>query len=371
MVRLNTRKGAVVVVILWLLVFTSAGLGVQAASFPINVSNSAQDSRAPAVAVTREGTIHVVWEEEGGLYHRWFDGNAWSTPQRISVGGAHPVLWVDRVRDGIVYLVWDEPFGTGRDVFIRRWTGNAWSLPRNISQSAGYAGQPDIAQYADGTLVVVWSDTSPGRPTLYRAISNDGIVWTAVTPLSQMVGMNPQVEIVDGQEHLIWLYRASFRSPRQLLWSYWNGDQWEAPEVISTPDRSVDGAAALSVGKGLWVAWNEVGDISARIWRKSTGWSDPQVVSVTGSGRPGLGQLGRQTWLIWPENGTLQRSIWLDGWTPAERYWTGGADVSGLVMANTLQYLAVAWSQQGDEAWDIWVNVEEIFWQRIPYVQVR
>ena len=361
----------------WLMLVLVVGLlasfvvaPVYHAQGPVNVSQSEQDSRAAAVAITPAGTVHVVWEEPDGLYHRWMRGSTWSAPQRISLDGAHPVLLVDQTQSDVVYLAWDEPFGETRDVFVRRWEGNGWSLPRNISQSDGYSTQPSLAQYPDGRFVLVWTDTTPGSPTLYRAESTDGVVWTNIAPIVDFVGTNPQVQVVDGTEHLVWMYRAGFRQPRRLLWSYRNGDTWSLPEVLSVPTRSVEGASTMVLGSDLWLTWSELGDVKVRVWQLNQGWGDTFTLALGATGTPVWAPFNSAVHLLWPDETVIARAWWRNGqWSAPQTWWAPDRPVDDIAVASTGQRAVIVWSQRGDTAWDVLLDVWTATRLWVPFLQ--
>ncbi len=363
--------GGVSVLLLMGMVLGVIAIPAGADGAPVNVSRSAADSRAAAVAVTPAGTVHVVWEEPDGLYHARLANGTWSNPVRISVDGRHPALWVDRRQPDVVYLAWDEPFGNARDVFVRRWQNGAWSLPRNVSQTDGYAAQPAFAQRPDGTLILVWSDTTPGTATLYRAVSTDGDVWTSVTPLNALVGTSPRVVLAGGNEHLIWLYRPSFREPRRLMWSRNDGSGWTLPEILSTPTRSVEGFAVHVQPDGtLWVAWNEVGDLKTRAWQLGQGWNGTATVTLGASGAPAFAAPGSFLFLFWSDGQALHRALWEGTWRAPQAWWTPERPVTDVTAAAWGAEAVVAWSQQGT-AWDVWVGALRASGLWTPYVLVR
>ncbi len=347
-----------------------AGIPVSQAQGAVNVSQSAVDSRAAVVAVTPAGTVHVVWEEPEGLYHRWMRNNVWSSVQQISLEGARPTLLVDRTQDDVVYLAWDEPFGEARDVFVRRWDGQQWSLPRNVSQSDGYSTQPSLAQYADGTLVLVWTDTTPGTPTLFRATSDDGLVWKNVSPVLDFAGTNPQVQVVNGVEHLIWTYRAGFRQPRRLLWSYQDGNTWRLPEVLSAPTRSVEGATTLVVGDTLWLAWSEVGDVKVKAWRAAMGWSDTVTLALAATGIPTWVPFNDALHLLWPDDTAIMRARWRQGlWSDVMSWQDVGQPVDDVAAASRDGKAYIVWSQQADTSWDVWLTSWTATRSWVPFVR--
>ncbi len=340
------------------------------AQSPVNVSASQANSRSAAVAITAQGTIHVVWEESTGLYHRWRQGDTWSAIQQISIGGEHPVLLVDRTQPEVVYLAWDEPFGNTRQVFVRRWRNGSWELPRNVSQTDGYSAQPSLAQYPDGTLVLVWSDTTPGTPTLYRTTSTDGQTWPTATPLQGLAGTNPRVVIAGSTEFLFWLYRPSFREARRLLWSRYTNNQWSLPEVLSNPTRAVEAFdARAGAGDTIWVAWNELGDVVVRRWMTNA-WADRETLALEAQGRVSVVLPAESApAVLWTTNSTIYRSLWQKTWAAPQSWWKATTTTADVATATDGQRVVVAWSQEGQTAWDVWLGEWGSHRTWIPWVR--
>ncbi len=344
--KIRFRSVVMVLIVLGILM-GSADYFVGRADGPVAVSNPATEDRSPTVAVTSGHVIHLAWESPDGVYYRRFEGGVWTAPEQVSVGGEHPRFFVDQTRSDTLYLIWDEPFGDGQDVFIRRWQNGHWGLPRNVSQTDGYSTQPVLAQHADGTLVMVWTDTTPGQPTLYRATSTDGDVWLNVAPLANMVGSEPHLVIVNGIEHLFWMYRASFREPRQLLWSTFDGKSWSLPQVLSGPFSVVSADAAANPASGhLWLLWNESGDIHVNTWN-GTAWGQGETLSNNGVdsvavARPTVGPLA----LLWVESGKIRRALRQANKWNIQDWWQTSRPITDLSVTTAGDRVYVGWVQQ-------------------------
>lgn len=351
------RRGRKATALLTLTVLTLAFLVPAQAGGPANLSSSTAASRSPAVAVTLDGTLHVVWEEGEGLYHAWVRGNTLSGPQRISIEGEHPALLADRFLPDTVYLAWDEPFGDTQEIFAMRWQGGQWGLPRNVSQTEGYSAQPALAQHADGTLVLVWSDTTAGVLSLYRATSADGEFWPEAAPIPGATGTQPRVATVGDREHLIWLNRPSLLEPTRLLWSRQSGTGWTLPEVLSDPTRPVQGLALAGDAAGrAWVAWNEAGDVVLRAW-DGTAWGRAQTLALDAEGQVAVARSvsrGPVT-VFWTGSEGLYRATGPDARSGLVPWWAPGVPVADVSAAALGDRVGVGWSQQ-QRAWDVWVS---------------
>jgi len=72
----------------------------------------------PALAVDRRGTVHVVWEQQGGIYYRRGGRGAWTAAERIAAAGTDPTigLWARGV-----FVLWMEEESVSLRAFDGRW----------------------------------------------------------------------------------------------------------------------------------------------------------------------------------------------------------------------------------------------------------
>jgi hypothetical protein len=134
-------------------------------SAPVNVSNSDGDSAPFAAAPAPDGSLHVVWREATAngarlLLATKFPGGTWSLPEDVSgpVGGSGAFV-IGVGRDGSLDLLWEESTAGNQDVFFAsRPPGGAWSSAINISASPVESDLGGLAIGADGSLHVVWRD---------------------------------------------------------------------------------------------------------------------------------------------------------------------------------------------------------------------
>lgn len=106
---------------------------------------------------------------------------------RLPVGpdAREPSLHV--ARDGRLLMTWMETPGTGFAVRMATFEGGTWSLPRTVTASTdlfvNWADFPSISEFADGTIIVHWLQTSDNLAYSYdvnMALSgDDGETWSA------------------------------------------------------------------------------------------------------------------------------------------------------------------------------------------------
>lgn len=185
-------------------------------SSPVNISNTTGPSVNAALFVEDNGTVHIVWSENGihiyyaqrntsgtwsrsvnigsglepqiavgadGVVHVVVDGSTytqrqadgtWSAPYRFADGSTSVIqtsaydprttstmMVLDNNR--VLHYVW----AASDDIFYSRRSENGgWLKPLNLSSSVATSYQPQIAVTADGAAFVVWQDSQDYMPEL-------------------------------------------------------------------------------------------------------------------------------------------------------------------------------------------------------------
>lgn len=157
-------------------------------------------SDSARIAVTDDETVHVVWEEDLHVYHRFARRGVWSAPTVLFYGGSQPAIATDGSQVAVALVRDASRFNADdrTEVYVRSWDPDTstWSdlgPPVDLSEDGN---QPDLAfNPRDGSLWVAWSDFTydSGRPYLARVVS--GAVVSAGRCGNFEVSMAPSIEI--------------------------------------------------------------------------------------------------------------------------------------------------------------------------------
>lgn len=259
-----------------------------------NLSESEPPSSGAVIAVV-SNTIHIVWVEMvygwPEIYRTYKVGDAgWSTPARLEAG-TQPALSVGP--DGTVDLVWlDEstPGGSFSTSFIRyrRWNDalQMWLDSANVDvASLGTIDSPSVAVGPGGETHVVWVDSVDGSPTIrYRRRS--GSTWSS--PRNVAFGREPHIGVdADGTLHMVWSDTSIVGQTHDVYYR-WRDPQgnWSLTYVLS--DRqgvdSVNPAIAVDPAGVLHVSWREIaGDSQAIVYRSGYRSSWPTASELAAS----------------------------------------------------------------------------------------
>lgn len=159
-------------------------------SEPVNLSNSIGGDGKGRINkdIWHNGSLDLAAADGGMLYAAWteYDGPLWfsrstdggasfSRPQRVAGGGnAKPArgpslaLGLDR----IVYLAWTTGEDKAGDIHIASSTdgGIRFHEPRIVAPSKSYSDAPKLAVDADGTVHLVYAESSGGPFERYRIL---------------------------------------------------------------------------------------------------------------------------------------------------------------------------------------------------------
>ena len=147
--------------------YTRSTDGGQNFSALLNLSNSPGSAATPLLATDLGGNINVIWSENSAIFFARSSnaGTSFSAPKNVSNGAGssiNPSLAVDS--GGNINLAWQVTSGN-RDIFFSRSTdGGAtfFAAPQNLSQNTGLSTVPQIIADKNGSLNVIWQDSTGG-----------------------------------------------------------------------------------------------------------------------------------------------------------------------------------------------------------------
>ncbi len=190
-----------------------------------NLSNSAQASNEPTIAIDAAGIIYVVWSSDSAvnIIRSTDNGASFSSPLRyrtnvivepaitVSDGGLVRIVWAQQdsliyvtstdsgetyetprqlfvsqdtiqrpdiqAYDENVYIVWDqELLNQNTDILMIKSGdgGETFSDPLNLSANSGTSIYPSLAVGPTGDVFLAWSDTTTGNYETVYVESDDG-----------------------------------------------------------------------------------------------------------------------------------------------------------------------------------------------------
>jgi len=278
----------------WLIVLGILAMAssVSAWTEAINLSNTPICSYNSAIAIGRNGELHVVWTERYGLnqdhdiyYARSEDGgDSWSTPENVrddSLICATPDVVVDS--NNVVHIVWMN-WSLG-DIFWSHQLGDTWTTPVDISDQPGSEEEPTVVLDDQNNIWVFWRAYGADQQIYYNVY--DGDSWsTPVNLTNDAVGNRYPDVVVDSLGHLHAVWMSSPGGGNSYIhYSTHDGIQWTSPpeQLPSLFGEATWPRVEIDSEQRPWVIWREyTGPNFNRLYcayRDSVGWSFPSPIA--------------------------------------------------------------------------------------------
>lgn len=319
-------------------------------------------------------TVHIVWEENGRVYHRFGHGQDWSIPRSIATG-EQPAIAMDAA--GNVHLMLVNEFDGNYEIYYCCWNGATWSLPRNASNTSGVSSAPSVALALNGTVHAVWADNTPGYTVIYHGYWN-GKYWIN-EPIPNATGGAPAVAVdADGSVHVVWQDRDSSATPYEVYYSCWNQVSWALPENLSDSptEASIIPSLVTDGADQVHVVWQEKVNGAYAIFytrRMASSWSVPEMVS-DGTAESYLPCIvhsrGASIYTGWDQDTQAlyrQRGVNAGQWSRIDSVMCNPVGVADLQLAvDSGSRLHAAWTQRvGSDNWDVFY-MDLTHWLALP-----
>lgn len=297
-----------------------------------------EGAQFPALAVTPDGTLHVVWSTGGQGQIMYSSAPAccadnphnWSEP--TSLGGpalATAALAADN--QGRLHVAF-APSDSQMIVYVRSDDGGrSWSQSAEISGGAiradEYTANPRLAVDGSSRMHLVWIvEPWPGRYAMYAQSSDGGATWLAPLIIDRFDsgayssdGYGPEYIDVEAREdeiHLIWDGAPTVE--RHHIWSSDGGKTWSEPLFLFPEIKDVGRAGwndmvfdsagtlhAVSLGKPLHASW------SGERWSVSDDVSRvDEAVAPGGEWVSAAVRLGNQLHVVWVDKFKEPFAVW-------------------------------------------------------------
>ncbi len=147
--------------------------------------------------------------------------------------------------------------------------GRPWAKPADVSNTPGASSEPDVKIAKDGTIVVVWLDTSAGgdSPDVWATASHDaGKTWDKPQNVSNTPGksMTPSIAVgSDNSADVVWTDTTAGDASPDVYFSRSTdgGKTWSAAlDVSNTPGSSSDCDVAVDDKNNIFVAWADTSE---------------------------------------------------------------------------------------------------------------
>jgi len=244
---------------------------------PVPLSGISAEILDVSLAVSADGTVHVVWDDGGQLFHAYGAPLVSSTPAAVEYGES-PALAGGT--GSAAHLAFQ--YGDPSDVYASDWNG-MWPLPTPISETAEDSRAPAIDWYGSRGAIA-WTETTAGFQEVYLARSEGGGPWMS-GEVPGATGEAPDVCHDSGGIHLAFQADDAETAKQDIWYISQDGLTWSpAASISKTPNSNSVSARLVCLAGLVHAAWQEQTASGYRIYYASgsaSGWSAPQNVSGT------------------------------------------------------------------------------------------
>jgi hypothetical protein len=210
--------------------YTTSSDGGVTWSAPSQITTDYDSDYDPAITVTADGKIWVVWcSYRSGNDDIWYKmsadgGMTWSDDNQLTTDpnwDYSPVI--TQTDDGTVWVVWESGQSGGSDLWYRTSSdgGGTWSADSPIDLGGMWGYSPAIAQTNDGKIwVAFWSWASRNYDIWYTTSSDGGATWSGASQFTRFVGFDWEpaaTALASGHLALAWI------SDRSVNYDIWYG----------------------------------------------------------------------------------------------------------------------------------------------------
>ncbi len=220
-----------------------------------NVANTGDHSEAPQVVVFG-GTLKVVWGERGESSVQYSEkaiGAGWPGSAQFKDGTKTAQQWPDVAvtPNGTTHMV----YAGGNRIYHRSKPGGGdWSGKLLIAED-NFPNPVRLAAAPDGSLWVVWRDAD-GTAIRYRRSTDGGQTWNFGGDVASQSGNMSMPDIAIGSDnvpHVVWYLRQGAANENTARYADWNGSGWNVGNIgggdgyVADPSIVVDGGNAQHV----------------------------------------------------------------------------------------------------------------------------
>jgi len=242
---------------------TTAGIW----GYPSKLNDLAGFATTPCIAEGPDGKLHVAWVDGRNgnheIYYKYWDpSGGWSVEERVTSDTEVDYCPAIAAGDTAVYLAWERRMGGAylvSTVHFSERTALGWSVPVDVDAStARDSYRPSLAYGPDGILYLVYERQTANSPNEIEKIvlkTWDGLVWSARTGISDIIGFSRNPCIAAGSDttlHVVW--QDADGGYGAIYYAYHDGAAWQpniqvSPPAIetTTPSVAVDGSGIAHI----------------------------------------------------------------------------------------------------------------------------
>mgnify|MGYP002399069600 CR=1 FL=1 len=190
--------------------------GKQTFESPVRITNSPRDQCNPDLALSADGTLYLVWQDNRGNDWDIFgavstNGRTFSKETAVADANENQTAPTVAVDGDTVYVAWQDGQSGNQDIYVGSSTNAFASVSAaRVTTNTADQTEPDLTVGAGNTIYLVWTDERNGQADIYGATS--AASWANVALVTAEGDQTSPAAAVaaDGSTlHLVWVDLAS------------------------------------------------------------------------------------------------------------------------------------------------------------------
>ena len=253
------------------------------------------ESNARSIAAGATGDLHVVWYDRRHgwaneeIYYKAFEGGSWGPDVRLTddpSDSEHPAIALSD--DGSIHVVWKDRRDGNAEIYYKKHNGSNWGADMRLTNAEGASGYPAIAVYG-ATINLVWHDGRAGNHQIYYKRYN-GVAWESEYRISTNIdgwSQWPSIAVDEaGNLHVVWKGNIAYGADTDIYYRRFAEGNWKTPVVLTDdPGNSFCPCIWAGPGDDLHVTWYDDRAANYKIFYKHfDGLSWGPDINVTSEG---------------------------------------------------------------------------------------
>lgn len=189
--------------------------------------------------------------------------------------------------------VWAYNTGTDHDIAFAEWTGSSWTPNVFLTNATDNEQHPKATREPDGTVHVVWENTTTGQVLLASRPAGGGSVWGV--PVIVADGRRPSIAVDGGSGDLLVAFETDGAVPgvQKINMATHEGSGWSTVVIASasSPDALVP-MVHVEAGQ-VWVDWIGSAANLGCSEKEPDGWTGVELAPRTSVGWVGVEETRR------------------------------------------------------------------------------
>lgn len=245
----------------------STSIGISPDPTRINLNRDMIQLWGNPVITSIANHVYAFWSEQqvgqtgSDIYFKKSDdsGTTFGSKINISNDAADSVIPLTASSGNNVYIIWEEPGSSPRDIFFKPSNNNGTSFGStiNLSNNAGDSGVPNIVA-SGNNVYVAWSDSTSGSQILFKRSTDGGTTFNGPVQISTsgvQEADSASIAVLGSTVYVAWHEGPTNNDQIKLRKSTDNGNTFGSTMTLSNSPTAAIRPAIVAIDNNVYVAW--------------------------------------------------------------------------------------------------------------------